>query len=563
MNNFIQNLGSRKGLSFLLRANGMPQFILATFLIIILVGGLSVCEIAKDKAYAADSDSQTPTSLPRLLVGSSKITSGSATYYGGMQGNYSVLNYGTPADFGFQSNILSCMNTGIINMPACFILGGGTSNAVRMISGQTSFTIGADTNVILETPILVYGPGTIIGDTFGIGVSNLGNFNYWGDNLSATGGNLGDDSGATWKLPNYTLNPNAQMAWDGTSNNPAFGKFDDKLQNLASSAVLISSGDLSNQPIWNLCGSTINAAYNSEISCKSYPEGKVWAVDGDLTLAASAKFQGIGTIIVSGNIYIDKDVSIEPMDKNADRIGFVAGDYDIPEAPVEIPAVSTAGLLGHWKMDDSAGNSDVVDSSGQNITCMHTTGVHPDIVAANNKIVSGKTGTALSFDGINDRVDCHDQSAKVKISTAGTISLWFKLSQFPASGGWYHLAGQSTGGDDFDLLVGGDKKLYFYVDGSRFVSTDALTLDNQWHHVVATYGPSTPQSIYLDNGAPATGAIVSRGTDTNTNPFTIGFSVFWPVSSTGGRLMNGAIDEVRLYNRALSVDEVNILFTNP
>ncbi|MFA6963552.1 MAG: hypothetical protein WC227_02460 [Patescibacteria group bacterium] len=286
---------------------------------------------ALDKAFADAGR------LPEMMVGQTTVTSPNSVSYGGMTGNYAVYNEDATLSYGFNIGNLKLSNAAdsclAISNPICFVLGKGligadsVGNAGKLMTSRTYVDVGDGQGPITrhELPALFLGTNTIMGDTFGLS-SSL--FDYWGKNTVGSGGDI-HSTGATWEMQNYTLNPNSQMAWDGTSNNYQFGKFDDKLQNMAESAVSIGSTALNGNNLWNLCGENLTDSYDAATSCSGYPEGKTWVVDGDLDLTASSartiQFQGVGTIIVNGDIKIGANINIQSMDnKMLDKIGFIA-----------------------------------------------------------------------------------------------------------------------------------------------------------------------------------------------------------------------------------------------
>ncbi len=114
------------------------------------------------------------------------------------------------------------------------------------------------------------------------------------------------------------------------------------------------------------------------------------------------------------------------------------------------------------------------------------------------------------------------------------------------------IASRSGGGTDLDLLAGTDNKIKFFVGPGApnvAVSTTVVEID-KWYHIAATYQGGSNVKIYINSELETTTAIsVTR--NTNPNSFSIGQSMVWP-----GRFFEGAIDEVKVYNRALSSEEI-------
>ncbi len=78
--------------------------------------------------------------------------------------------------------------------------------------------------------------------------------------------------------------------------------------------------------------------------------------------------------------------------------------------------------------------------------------------------------------------------------------------------------------------------------------------DGQWHHVVAVRDAVADTNRLFVDGVEAISAVQSYTTDfTSTGPITIGY---YPTSAVQGYWLNGLIDEVAVYDKALSATEI-------
>ncbi len=192
------------------------------------------------------------------------------------------------------------------------------------------------------------------------------------------------------------------------------------------------------------------------------------------------------------------------------------------------------GLVGYWKFDETSGTT-ANDSSGN----------------SNNGTINGATRTtgkvnnALSFDGSNDNVDAGNQDSLKNISSAITIEMWFNFTLNAYEGLFWH------GGKTFLMLRPSNGDSYVYLTGVANHNWTAAPYNlNQWYHYVVTYdsaGGTDNTKIYRD------GQIIKTFTDTGTLAQATG-NLF--IGYAGSYFMNGFIDEVRVYNRALSASEV-------
>ncbi len=195
-----------------------------------------------------------------------------------------------------------------------------------------------------------------------------------------------------------------------------------------------------------------------------------------------------------------------------------------------------------------------------------------DIVGTNNgtlvggvSYAAGEVGQAFSFDGTSGYVAIPDSPSLDSLITNITIELWMKSGQTNANSDWKGIVtkGNSTawqlkaesGAKTLNWCFGTSVNSY-QLTGTRNVN------DEQWHHVAATYD-GTNMFIYvdgtLDASQAATGLIVP-----NSDLVCIGANSKAYVPSCGcqepGYFFNGLIDEVSIYNRALTASEIQAIY---
>ena len=153
------------------------------------------------------------------------------------------------------------------------------------------------------------------------------------------------------------------------------------------------------------------------------------------------------------------------------------------------------------------------------------------------------------------------------IATAGSMMAWVKLATLPSASGFpfNYIAGESAQANDFDLQFNNSNVLGFYTTccgNSMSYTPDPSTLVNQWHMVVATFDATAgTRAIYWD------GALVANDNCPQCSSYTNKTGTFWIgntslFSNFGNRFFNGAIDEVGVWNYALTAPQVYRMFAS-
>ena len=236
------------------------------------------------------------------------------------------------------------------------------------------------------------------------------------------------------------------------------------------------------------------------------------------------------------------------------------------------------GLVAYWPLDEAAGDTTAdVTGNGSDGTFVDA----PTWVA-------GKFGSALDFDGSDDAVNCGNQPVLDFGTGEFAISLWLKAIT---------PTGDSTlfgkGGDhDSDALPGvryqimfredddGDIQPVLDDDSDKFdpdIDTYGDLLDDQWHHIVfmrikgagddvtRVYIDGNEDTAYSGKGE-ATFPSTYDLSDTSLFNAYIG-AITHAGNSTPGSIVlekhyDGSIDDVAVWNRALTPDEISELWNN-
>jgi len=203
-------------------------------------------------------------------------------------------------------------------------------------------------------------------------------------------------------------------------------------------------------------------------------------------------------------------------------------------------------LKGSWHFDEGSGTTAYDNSGNGNNGTLYNSPAWVD----------GKFGKALSFDGSNDYLQTPIISNTL---TDFTMEAWVKASSVPddrrivMGSGWNY--NDWYIGINLSSNTGAPaKKWLFWVAGNSqiaYLAAPDEIVAGAWYYLVATYEGTTGK-FYI-NGNYIGSFTFTRKTD--TNPFQIG-------RSYNGEYFNGLVDEVRVYNRALTSEEVSDLYQN-
>jgi Tfp pilus assembly protein PilE len=272
------------------------------------------------------------------------------------------------------------------------------------------------------------------------------------------------------------------------------------------------------------------------------------AVDSEEPLAGPVSSFQISCYSIDPNVALTTDCNII-------RLVQVDTDFtnnDVPganktfttSAYLQTNANVGSGLVGWWKLDETSGTTAADSSgSGNNGTLYNMT--------SPGCWVAGQIGNALNFDGSNDYVNCGNGSSLL-ITGDLTIAAWVQLTT-GNSGNYYGIAGKLHDATDsgFALVRSSTNYFYFWVGNGTMesVSSNTTYTDTDWHHVVGVRRNGT-NYLYVD-GVQQTATTTRSLSDSGSWAF-----IGRQYDDYNLRYFNGIIDDVRVYNRALTAAEI-------
>lgn len=169
--------------------------------------------------------------------------------------------------------------------------------------------------------------------------------------------------------------------------------------------------------------------------------------------------------------------------------------------------------------------------------------------------VTGYYGSALHFNGAGDYVSVQDKGSLV-ITNGLSICAWIK----PELGNmWYRVVGKSNSSNSDDCwgigeAMAGGICFTLWKGGNQTYTNGQTPLQmNQWNHIVGTWDGSV-MHIYQNGVLQPETEYITPPIDNSVNPLYIG------KLPNNTYYFKGAVDEVMIFNRALSASEVDSIF---
>jgi hypothetical protein len=268
----------------------------------------------------------------------------------------------------------------------------------------------------------------------------------------------------------------------------------------------------------------------------SFSSGRNFVIGADSTKSNASHFNGT---IDEVRIY---------------NTALTAGNVATLYAETASSTISISGLLAHYKLEgDATDETGNYDGTASNVIYNEYDGT-----ATNVTYATGKFGNAAVFNGSSSKIELPFNLQ----NTAFSVSFWAKNTldsnnyyliannSGSAQSGW-HIGGANSSGTVYNFRINNGSSNYLLLDSGTVDDSD-------WHHVVVTWDNTTNANgakIYIN------GSLSSQGTSTSSTNFSFTNSTIQLMAEPSGSLRsNGNLDQVRIYDKAISAANVSTLY---
>ena len=289
----------------------------------------------------------------------------------------------------------------------------------------------------------------------------------------------------------------------------------------------------------------------------------IWAKVKTASLAAAAALcatAGIGASVAGDGPAKAVGATPRPMLETAAVPEAVRAEVEtMTDAIPQEPPKAAADLVGHWTFDEADGEK-VEDASGQG---------HAGTFQGSVKRGDGKLGKALVFDGSGGHVEIFKTTVLDAVhQNSYTVAAWFKPENLPpgtedANDATYGIVLRS--GWHLGIAYNGEGKFIMTHWTAPETWAGAGSWEDtyppgRWHHVAGVVDrPAGTVKIYVNGEEKGTGEFAA-GAEPKAYETSWKIGIGGPGAEKWAWPAKGAIDDVRLYRKALTADEVKALF---
>lgn len=382
-------------------------------------------------------------------------------------------------------------------------------------------------------------------------------------------------STGTW-LPDVGITPGFKQS-EFLHSNGYFQYAGDSTPGEGSEIEIYASGAEGSEQMQLLIDGQVVATYNNVST-----SGSVFTYQADTTVTADQvriaftndlaengvdRNLTVDRIEIDGEVFETEDPSVFSTGSWVNGVGITSGnlqqetlyangyfqydDASDPEPP-NPPQPTDVGLIGHWRLDDGSANGSIVDASdeandGQGFNFASPNGPSSDVPDT-----AGNNGGSFGFDGVNDYISVGTDESLRLVDGTYSQSLWLKSNSY--DDGYHGIIGYQAGslaGDRYPFIYVRNDAIYagFGSGGNTWkgVIADGVISIGEWNHVAVTFDGDSME-LFVNGESVATNNDFGGTTPTTQH-----------AQLNIGRVnnyFNGQLDEVRVYNRALTASEV-------
>ena len=282
----------------------------------------------------------------------------------------------------------------------------------------------------------------------------------------------------------------------------------------------------------HISSATVTGGNTENFSLMSFPDNLAPGAQGEITISFDSKQQ-------TGAFEAVLTLSTDDPDSAALEIAMTAS------------VINAEGPAGHYPLDEPTGSEAFSDITGYGRHGAPDNSNAPVVLAETSLI--GGTGTAVSTGGGAQIVV---PSSHFDPFSDFTVATWIHVNTLPATGTVFSKGGGSN--PNLALLLDSAGSLTWFAGTDPVFGTDADVIsEGQTHHIGVVHdADGTSAAIYLDGAEIASKTDLAALVDDKT-----GF-VFFGAFQTNLPLA-AVFDDIQIYDRALSADEIAFLNDNP
>jgi len=234
---------------------------------------------------------------------------------------------------------------------------------------------------------------------------------------------------------------------------------------------------------------------------------------------------------------------------NVWHIGYTSSQITIVPTPTPSPTPTVTPtpsptpplpLAGFWSLNEGSGTV-AADSSGN--------GNNVNLV--NGPIwINGKSGKALQFDGVNDYA-IKTSASGIPVNPPFSVIVWINGKSL-SNPKWNDIVRKEG---SWAVQADPYGKLNLEITGKQDTISKVGIPTNVWTHIAVTFEGTTVK--FYNNGMLGDTKTQTNKPNAGLNTINIGGYTTW------GTYFNGALDEVKIYNKALNATEINADYTAP